>query len=133
MPAQSIAEFEAQMKARRLFRRKEYTHKQFENEIPEFLEDRLTNRALERFLQHMDSCDACRDELSTQYLVDRGLPRLETGETFNLGKELGSYVALERKRLRKRVQLGKTAYLLEIVTLLAALAAIIGIFLLELL
>ncbi len=104
-------------------------HKLFEKRIPDFLEDRLCNRDLEQFLDHLADCPQCRDELSIQYLVYEGVPRLETGETFNLQEELGGYVNLERKRLHGRKRLSLLALLFELVTVLAAAAVAILFFL----
>ena len=104
-------------------------HKLFEKRIPAFLEDRLCNRDLEQFLDHLADCPQCRDELSIQYLVYEGVPRLETGETFNLQEELKSYVNLEKKRLHGRKRLSLLAMLFELVTVLAAAAVAILFFL----
>lgn len=100
-------------------------HKLFEKEIPEFLEDRLNNHELERFLDHLDDCSQCQDELSIQYLVYEGVPRLETGETFNLQEELTGYVKLEKRRLQGRKRLTLIALLLELVTAIATAAMMI--------
>ena len=106
------------------------THKQFEKQIPLFLEDRLANRALEAFLRHLDSCGSCQDELSIQFLVFAGMPKLETGETFNLQKELDADIQTERGRLRRREHLGAAAFILEVITLAAmVMAAVTGIML----
>jgi hypothetical protein len=58
--------------------------------IPDFLEDRLGMRELDAFLRHTERCDACRDEMSTQYLVSRGLEILETDRIFDLRTELAN-------------------------------------------
>jgi hypothetical protein len=97
--------------------------KQFEKKIPDFLADRLTGKETEAFLAHFDSCADCHEELSIQYLVQAGLPRLETGDTFNLKTELAEEISTARKRIRKRRSLAITAYTLEILTF-AACAAI---------
>lgn len=99
-------------------------HKTFESRIPEFFADELTNRELEDFLEHYDTCGMCRDELSIQYLIHAGLPRLETGEAFNLQKELGAYVRLQRGRLERRERRVKLTALYEVFTLAAFAAAV---------
>lgn len=100
-------------------------HKQFEAEVPTFLDDRLSNEELADFLEHYDECAACRDELSIQYLVRAGLPKLETGETFHLQKELDSCLRAARERLHRRKRLRSSAYILEVITLLSCMAAIV--------
>lgn len=100
-------------------RRNYLDHKTFENEIQDFLQDRLDNAHLSAFLQHFDTCQVCRDELYIQYLVKAGLPKLETGETFNLQKEVDSYISQERLHLFRRTRLRVYAFTLEIITLAA--------------
>ncbi len=101
----------------------EISHKEFERDIPAFLGDQLSDNELDDFLQHLDACKVCQDELSIQYLVYEGMPRLETGETFNLQNELRDYIKLEKGRLRRRRRLFRTAFSLEIFTVLLAVAA----------
>ncbi|MBQ9611640.1 MAG: hypothetical protein IJV14_03485 [Lachnospiraceae bacterium] len=99
--------------------------KKHEKQIPDFLEDRLSVEDLAGFLHHGDVCRSCRDELQVQYLVTAGISKLETGETFNLQKELNDYVNTERVRLHRRKNLALTAYGLEITTIFAAIATAI--------
>ncbi len=103
----------------------ELDHKTIEKEIPDFLEDRLSNKELEQFLDHMDHCASCQDELSIQYLVRRGLPKLETDGDFSLNQELSSYMTLQKNRLRIRTRLGVYAYTLELFTLIVTLTTIV--------
>ena len=102
----------------------ENIHRAFEGKIPDFFADQLTNRELEDFLAHYDEYRECRDELSIQYLIHTGLARLETGEVFNLQKELAAYVALERGRLFRRERNVKLTALYELFTLLAFAGAV---------
>lgn len=98
---------------------------QFDKMIPDFLEDRLDNQKLDEFLTHMDHCDECREELSIQFLVSAGMPKLETGETFHLQKELTAAVTQARTRLHRRVMLEFYAYGLEILSLAAAAGVVV--------
>lgn len=101
------------------------THKSIEEEIPAFLEDTLDNDQLDAFLEHLKDCASCRDELSIQYLVTEGLPRIETGANFSLNEDLDAYVALENRRLNRRLRLGFCAYVLEFMALIAMLGEIV--------
>ena len=96
---------------------REDVHKVFESQIPLFFADELTNRELEKFLDHYEVCADCRDELSVQYLIHAGLERLETGEAFNLQQELGNFVETQRTRLWRRDRRGKLTAAYEILTL----------------
>lgn len=100
-------------------------HKQIEEEIPEFLEDRLSNERLDRFMTHLKGCASCRDELSIQYLVKEGLPRIEAGANFSLNEDLEAYVDLENRRLNRRLRLSFVAFALEAMTLLAMLGEVL--------
>ena len=51
------------------------TCKEFSSMIPAFMEDTLDNDSLRIFLNHLDSCRGCREELEIQYLVTRFLTR----------------------------------------------------------
>lgn len=98
--------------------------KNFANLIPDFLTDRLDNADLSDFLSHLDSCPACQDELSTQYLLYEGIARLETGGPFDLEKELEEVKRAARKRLALRQRLFSTAAALEIITLALAIVTV---------
>jgi len=95
--------------------------KNFANLIPDFLSDRLDDEELSDFLNHLDSCPDCREELSTQYLLYEGMARLETGGPFDLEKELEEVNRTARKRLAFRQRLFSIAAALEIVTLALAI------------
>ena len=43
--------------------------KEVQKNIPAFLNDELTGKAAELFLNHIEECPECREELSIQYLV----------------------------------------------------------------
>lgn len=100
-------------------------HKRMEEEIPEFLEDRLSNERLDRLLTHLKECASCRDELSIQYLVKEGLPRIEAGSNFSLNEDLAAYIDLENRRLNRRMRLAFIAFSLEAITLLAMMGEIL--------
>ncbi len=62
--------------------------KEAEKRIPPFLQDELDGAELEEFIDHVENCPECKEELSIQFLVTEGLERLEDGNNFNLQKEL---------------------------------------------
>lgn len=62
--------------------------KSAEKKIPSFLQDELDGSKLEEFLEHVETCPECKEELSIQFLVAEGLERLEGGNNFNLQEEL---------------------------------------------
>ena len=62
--------------------------KDAEKKIPYFLQDELDGSKLEEFVEHVETCPECKEELSIQFLVAEGLERLEEGNNFNLQREL---------------------------------------------
>lgn len=62
--------------------------KDTEKKIPYFLRDELDGSKLEEFVNHVETCPECKEELSIQFLVAEGLESLENGNNFNLQKEL---------------------------------------------
>ena len=52
--------------------------------IPAYLEDSLDAKDLQAFLEHIDNCDDCSEELSIQFLITEGLSTLSTGDSYDL-------------------------------------------------
>ena len=82
--------------------------------IPQFLDDDLDNQDLSDFLDHIDNCPECKEELTIQFLVRVGMQRLEDGNTFNLVKELERELADAKKKMHRRKTLVLISYILEI-------------------
>ena len=62
--------------------------KETEKLIPLFLDDELEDEELREFMEHIEKCEECKEELTIQFLVLEGVARLETGNVFDLQKEL---------------------------------------------
>lgn len=105
------------------FRNKPMDCKEFTKLTPYWLKEELIGRTAYRFLDHMDSCDECREELHIQFLVMEGTQRLESGESFDLDKELALKVANYRKKLLRAHRMNVVIYWMEAI----AIAAIIFI------
>ncbi len=97
--------------------------KEFQRMIPDFLEDELDNYSLEDFLNHIEKCKNCKEELTIQFLIDAGIQRLEDGSTFNLSDELQLTIGDAWQRLRMRKRLLKTAYFLQVIVFAELIAA----------
>lgn len=76
------------------------TCKEFEKMIPDFLNRRLDFLTLKKFSEHMNSCEACYEELTIQFLVTEGMQRLEEGDAFDMQAELNGRLE-EAKRYVK--------------------------------
>lgn len=64
------------------------TCKEVEKMIPLFLEDDLDTDDLRKFMEHVNKCEECKEELTIQFLVVEGMARLESGNVFDLQNEL---------------------------------------------
>lgn len=96
--------------------------KEAEKTIPLFLQDDLGESRLEEFVEHIDGCSECKEELTIQFLVVEGMERLERGSNFNLQKALYTKLETARHRIRVHRMLQYTLACLE-----AAVAAAIAI------
>jgi len=90
------------------------TCKEAEKLIPLFLDDDLDNKDLAEFIEHIDNCPECKEELTIQFLVKTGMQRLEDGNTFNLKQELLILIKNAKKRLKFRRNLFLLSILLEL-------------------
>ena len=89
--------------------------------VPAFLDDTLDNEDLHAFLDHLDECKGCREELEIQYLVNRVFDEKSAGEEINLSKDLPAYIDKERGILLKRRRLSVAAAVFETVAIVAAI------------
>ena len=62
--------------------------REFEKMIPDFIGDKLNFMQLQEFTTHAHECPACKEELTIQILIDKGLAKLEEGSAFDLQKEI---------------------------------------------
>lgn len=76
------------------------TCKEFEKLIPAFLEERMDFLTLKNFNAHMSECSECYEELEIQFLVTKGMQRLEDGDAFDLQNELEEKLEDARNRIK---------------------------------
>ncbi|WP_035766219.1 anti-sigma factor family protein [Butyrivibrio sp. NC2002] len=98
--------------------------KEFQRQITGFLNDELDVQSLEVFLDHVESCKNCREELTIQFLVETGTRRLEDGTTFNLKYELDNLMQNARQRLNFRKRLQKMAFALHIIAIIEIIVVV---------
>ena len=103
------------------------TCKETEKLIPLFLMDDLNTDDLREFMEHIDECDDCKEELTIQFLVTEGMIRLESGNVFDLQNELKARMDKAEHTLKVRENMQWFLYALEglvgveIITLIALL------------
>lgn len=105
------------------------TCKDVEKLIPIFIKDELNYRELEQFIDHIESCPSCKEEMSIQFLVTEGMARLEDGSAFDLNQELRNLMDISKSRIRVHKGMQYLGIGIEIVALVAILAVIIVILL----
>ena len=81
--------------------------------IPQFLSDDLTTEELREFMEHIENCTDCKEELTIEFLVSEGLARLENGAVFDLQKELTERIATAERHLHWRENVHMLLYILE--------------------
>ncbi len=102
--------------------------KEFLRLVPIWLEGRLDGRLGNRFLEHMNRCEDCNEELHIQYLVREGTARLESGGNFNLDRELSDKVGAYRKKLKRRHRENVVVYWMEAVAAVAIVFMLVLVF-----
>lgn len=71
---------------------KKISCKKTERMIPDYLNKNLSNSDLILFMNHIDNCKSCKEELSIQFLISEGLITLNEGGSFNLSEALNSNI-----------------------------------------
>ena len=61
--------------------------------IPDYLGDPLDAKDLQAFLEHIDNCPDCSEELSIQFLITEGLSTLSTGDSYDLQSAMNARVS----------------------------------------
>ncbi len=92
--------------------------------IKPFLNDDLDTDDLRDFMTHIECCDECREELTIEFLVREGVKRLETGNVFDLHKELNGCMNTANKNLKMREGI-QWFYYVMVGLIVVAIAAVV--------
>ena len=103
--------------------------KEFERLIPDFIDRRMDYATLVKFNKHIESCEACKEELVIQFLVTEGIQRLEEGGTFDLQKELDLRLFETKKKIRFHSKFLRIGIVFEIVAVCLLIGIVLWIFL----
>ncbi len=99
--------------------------KEAEKKIPSFLDDELDGRGLAEFVEHIEACPECMEELSIQFLVAEGLEQLEQGNNFNLQKALTWKLEDADDKIRINRALRRILLVLEAAVVVVIAAALV--------
>ncbi len=76
------------------------TCKEAQGMVIPFVRKQLTDEEAEAFLDHVDSCRDCREELEIYYIVEEGIRQLDSdGENYNIKEGLEREMRSCRQRL----------------------------------
>ncbi len=78
---------------------KTYDCKLCEHSINDYLEGKLTDADTVSFLEHVESCPSCFDELNIQYLIKVGLSSIDDIAEINFSEDIKVKKAEARKRV----------------------------------
>lgn len=98
---------------------------QAEKMIVPYINDELTPMELEDFMDHLETCQSCREELEIYYMVDVGLKKLDDDDaTYDFVGDLRRMLEESSRTLRRFFSLQITQY---VVGTLAGMALIVTI------
>lgn len=89
-----------------------------EKKIPEFFDNTLSGKQTLQFMEHIENCSECKEEVTIYYLATEGVTRLENGTAFDLDEEL-------KDALHKRKKKGKISVILRRLLYMGAFLAIL--------
>ncbi len=95
--------------------------------IPAYIEDSLDADELKAFLEHVDSCPECSEELSIQFLITEGLNTLNDGDSYDLSSAMKRKVEESHRNINvhnKLFWIRNAAVCLVLIMLIAAIAAV---------
>lgn len=93
--------------------------------IPAFINGELRYKDLEQFVEHIQECASCKEELSIQFLVNIGLINLEAGNTFDLQKELEDALEDAYRKVRVYKFLRQSIFILALIGIVMALLVLL--------
>lgn len=92
-----------------------------------YIEDKLSLSELEEFMEHIKTCENCREELEIYYMVDVGLKKLdEDGGTYDIAGDLRRKLEDSAGILKRLIVFRITKYA---VNTLMAMALIVSVLL----
>lgn len=103
--------------------------KEVQKNIAAFLDEELDGKSAGKFLNHIEECPECKEELSIQYLVREGMVRLEEGGSFDLSKDLNKLVDESYKKIKNKRIAAICIYSLEFLAIVAVVFILVLVFL----
>lgn len=90
-----------------------------------FINDDLEYEKLVLFLDHIETCHECKEEMIIQYLVIVGIIRLEEGEVLDLNGELNAKIEVAKKRVKQHKGIKCIGITMEVIGMVAIIGVVI--------
>lgn len=101
------------------------TCREAEKMIVPYIQDALTVDELDEFLEHVDSCDNCMEELEIHYMVDVGLKKLDEDDaTYDIVGDLMRKMEGSARELKRFTMLQITRYAVNTLSAVSLLLAV---------
>lgn len=102
--------------------------KEFEKNIPVFINSTMNYDQLVEFVEHVNSCEECREELDIQLLVSEGIARLEDGGALDLRYEMDKRMGIAMSYIHRHKTLRILAGTLQFMAAMAVLLIVVLLF-----
>ena len=97
-----------------------------EKMVVPYMKDELSPTELEDFLDHIKTCDNCREELEIYFTVDVGIRQLDEGTgTYNIKGALETALEISRQRIHTLYLLQTARYAVNTLCFWAVLVVLI--------
>ena len=101
------------------------TCREAERLVTPYIQDKLSGDELEAFLEHLEHCRNCQEELEIYFMVDVGLKQLDTGSgTFDIMGALQKRIAESYARVRRMWRFRKMEYAVNTLGVMAVLVTV---------
>ena len=105
------------------------TCRECEKQIPDFIGRKMDYLGIKRFLEHVDACDNCQEELVIQFLIQEGMARLEDGDVFDLQRELRGHLEEARRWVHINEGILRVGTMFEVLAMAGVLGFVVWILL----
>ncbi|MBQ1241412.1 MAG: zf-HC2 domain-containing protein [Lachnospiraceae bacterium] len=100
--------------------------REVEKLVVPYIKDELTMDELDEFLEHVENCDSCMEELEIHYMVDVGLRKLDEDDTvYDIVGDLQRKLESSMFRIQRFFTFQITRYAVGTLTSMALLVSIL--------
>ena len=78
--------------------------------VTSYIHGELDEDTLEEFLEHIETCENCQEELEIYFTVDSGIRQLDDADNYNIKGELDELLEASKQHVRHRRMLQAVRY-----------------------